>query len=71
MCALKSLMSQVLSNTSVKVFRMRLCPTKVLLGVGTTPPPAPYSPAYDTTFPKLYMTCNSITCSTLFVSLNF
>ena len=80
MCVLKSLMSQVLSNTSVKVFlgtetwggggEGGLCPPKFLFGVGATAL-APYSSAYDTTFPKLYMTCNSITCSRLFVSFNF
>ena len=42
-----------------------LCPHKFLFGVGATAL-APYSAAYDTTFPKLYMTCNSITCFTTF-----
>ena len=45
MCVLKSLMSQVLSNTSVKVFlgtetwgggEGGLCPPKFLFGVGAT-----------------------------------
>ena len=76
MCALKSLMSQVLSNTPVKVFLGTktygaLSPQSFVRGSSYAPPPAPYSAAYDTTFPKLYMTCNSFTCSRLFVSFNF
>ena len=65
----------IVKHISKSVFRHQnvrggLCPPKILFGVGATAF-APYSAAYDTTFPKLYMTCNSITCSRLFVSFNF
>ena len=57
-----------------KCFRHKTCgalsPQSFVRG-GSYAPPAPHSAAYDTTFPKLYTTCDSITCSRLFVSFNF
>ena len=68
-------------NTSVKVFLLTktwgaLSPQIFVWGGSyglrpSLPPLAPYSAAYDTTFPKLYMTCNSITCSGLFLKFSF